>query len=185
MAGELEAQTILDVVPAAQRNRDRWPVEYHTPDVEHFDVVTAETTVSTTGGAFFTMRTDPITFNIYLQGGMVSGGLGNKTIDEILLFNKSQGTNGTWVGSNEQTLIITVTGNGTATDGVLDPIFNLQNAVASVGSAGANTFPTATNLNGKTCYLMLGAFIEKGFAPSSIGNFTVGLCWGSYNINRY
>lgn len=36
MAGELEAQTILDVVPAAQRNRDRWPVEYHTPDVQYF-----------------------------------------------------------------------------------------------------------------------------------------------------
>jgi hypothetical protein len=184
MAGELEAQTILDVVPPAQRNRDRWPVEYHTPDVEYFGEGFSET-VSAPGGAFFTMRTDPITFNIYLQGGMVSGGTGNETIDEILLFNKSQGANGTWVGSNQQTLIITVTGNATATNGVLNPFFNIQNAVASVGSAGTNTLPTASNLTGKTCYLMLGTFIEKGFTPSSIGNFTVRLCWGSYIISRY
>lgn len=140
-----------------------------------------------TGGAFYTMRTvadavDPDdNGDIYLQGGMVSGGTGNVVIPDIKLYDASTDA---WVGTADQTLIITVTGNGQETSGILDPIYNVSTAVDSIGAIGSNTLPEVGSVSGKICYLLLGSYFEGGFSPSAPGNFMIGFCYGNYSKTR-
>jgi hypothetical protein len=146
-----------------------------------------------TEGAFYTMRTvsgatDPDDDgDIYLQGGLVSGGTGNVVIPDILLFDASSGDDGAWVGTDGQTLIITVTGTGQETSGILDPVYNVNTpdgAIATIGAIGPNSLPEVGDLSGKICYLFLGSYFEGGFSPSGPGNFNIGFCWGNYAISR-
>lgn len=143
-----------------------------------------------TGGAFYTMRTvadavDPDdNGDIYLQGGMVSGGTGNVVIPDIKLYDASTDA---WVGSAGDTLIITVTGAGQETSGILDPIYNIDmptGAVVSIGAIGSNTLPEVGSVSGKICYLLLGSYFEGGFSPSAPGNFMIGFCYGNYSKTR-
>jgi hypothetical protein len=156
-------------------------------EIEARRLVDAAAGTGGTEGAFFTMRVvadavDPDdNGDIYLQGGMVSGGTGNIVIDEIKLYDAFTDT---WVGSDGDTLIITVTGNGQETSGILDPIYNVTAAAATIGTVGSNTLPAAGSVSGKTCYILLGTYLEAGFAPSSVGNIMIGFCWGNYTISR-
>jgi len=119
--------------------------------------------------------------DIYLQGGMVSGGTGNVVIPEIKLYDASSST---WAGTEGQTLIITVTGDGQETSGILDPIYNVTTAVQSIGTVAANTLPSAGSVSGKVCYVLLGSYFENGFSPSSPGSIRIGFCWGNYSVAR-
>lgn len=138
-----------------------------------------------TGGAFYGMRTvssGPNVGDIYLQGGMVSGGTGNDEISEFKLYDAGSKT---WTGSPGSTLIITASGTGQATNGILDPIWNLDTATLSKTSAGSNSLPTATSAgSGKICYILIGSYFDGGFSPSGAGNININFCWGSYSISR-
>lgn len=143
-----------------------------------------------TEGAFFTMRTvtdavDPEdNGDIYLQGGMVSGGTGNVVIPEFKLYDASTTT---WVGSPSpgDTLIITASGTGQVTSGILDPIWNLDDADLTLDPIAPNTLPTASSAGtGKLCHILIGSYFEGGFSPSAPGNFNITFCWGGYTVTR-
>ena len=141
-------------------------------------------------GAFYTMRTvtgapDPLDDgDIYLQGGMVSGGTGNVVIPEFKLYDASSAA---WVGSPSpgDTLIITASGTGQVTSGILDPIWNLDTATLTKAAVGTNSLPTATSAGaGKICYILIGSYFDGGFAPSTPGNVNITFCWGGYTVTR-
>lgn len=184
MAGELEAQTILDVVPAAQRNRDRWPVEYHTPDVEYF----GEGYPVTGGGGliqgnFYTLNTDE-DGNIFLQGGCVIAGANGETVEPFKLMNLPANGDPNWEGDPDDHAIMTIRGNALTSDGVLLPQFNLESAVISINDEiGQTTLPTKANPSG-VYRTSLGQFTEGGFVSNRPGNFLVTFCSGSYDVNR-
>lgn len=143
-------------------------------------------------GAFYTMRTsseEATLGNIYLQGGMVTAGTGNKTVADILLFTAPTppAEEGEWEGTPGQILILVVDGNGQETSGILDPVFNTTTGVlaSTIGAspAPANNLPEHGLLAG-TCILMLGTFYEGGFSPSTPGNFQINFCWGGFNVTR-
>lgn len=146
--------------------------------------VAAETAVEE--GAFFGKRKvvgGAGAGDIYLQGGQVSGGTGNETVDEFKIYDASSDN---WAGSAGQHLQLTVTGSGAATSGILDPVFDVTSASLSVvSSVGGNTLPSGGSLSGKICRISLGEFTDDGFSPALPGNINVGFCWGGYNISRF
>lgn len=92
----------------------------------------------------------------------------------------------TWEGTPGQHLILTIDGDGTATSGILDPIFNITAAAASiVSSIPSATTPSVGSETGKVCYVSLGTFIDGGFNPALPGNVSVTFCWGGYTISRF
>lgn len=146
----------------------------------------ATTVAEVAGGAFFTTRTvvseDATNGDIYLQGGQVSGWA--TPIAEILLYDASATS---WQGTPGQLLEIIVTGAGSATSGILDPIYtpSAVSTPAATSTLGTNTLPTAASLTGKLCHISLGTFIAGGFQPAGSGNLQISFCWGGYTISRF
>jgi len=133
-------------------------------------------------GAFFAMRTDDVG-DIYLAGGNVSGGTGNESVSEILLYTASTDS---WAGSSGQHVQLAITGDGQVTSGILDPVFNVTAASATVvSSIGANTLPAApSTISSLSCKISLGTFYSGGFNPSAAGDVNVSFCWGGYSPTR-
>lgn len=137
-------------------------------------------------GAFYTMRVveaaGDATGDIYLQGGMVSGSEGNVSVAEIKLYDA--GTD-TWQGSSGNHIILSVTGDGQATSGILDPVYKVTAVSHSItSSVGANTLPAVGSLTGKICKISLGTFYAGGFGPAKAGNISIQFCWGGYSHNH-
>jgi hypothetical protein len=162
-------------------------------DTRKFDVLaitnnrTDEPAVGSGGGAFFTMRTvesgGSDNGDIYLQGGNVSGGTGNETVAEFLLYDASTTT---WTGSSGELLQLEITGSGQETSGILDPIFNVTSVATptTVASLAANTLPASGSVAAKKCHVSLGTFLADGFQPAQAGNINVSFCWGGYTASR-
>lgn len=133
-------------------------------------------------GAFFGLRTvssgGADNGDIYLQGGNVGGGSGNVEVGEFKVWDASSAA---WAGSAGQHLQLEITGDGAATSGILDPVFNVTAAAISVvASIGANTLPSVGSTTGKICRLSLGTFSASGFSPARVGNVNISFCWGGY-----
>lgn len=116
-----------------------------------------------------------------LQGGQVTGGLGNEVVADIDL-----GT----VGSepSDGTLFwLACTGDGTVTDGRLYSGWDLDSATAASGSVmPANTLPTPASTTGKAFHLLLGSWSSGVFSPSAGGNLSIGICLpGGYVPTRF
>jgi hypothetical protein len=79
---------------------------------------------------------------------------------------------------------MTITGAALTSDGVLLPQFNLINAEITINDeVGQTTLPTKANTSG-VYRTSLGQFKENGFVSNIPGNFLIGFCSGSFEVNR-
>ncbi len=134
------------------------------------------------GGAFYTMRTvvsgGADNGDIMLQGG-TGGGI---IVAEFLLYDASATS---WAGTPGQHLQLKMTGDGSATSGILDPAFTVTAAaITVVTTMGTDTYPEAASLTGKFAHVSLGSFYSGGFNPADVGNVPCAFCWQGYNTNR-
>jgi hypothetical protein len=131
-------------------------------------------------GAFYTIIEDEFG-DKFLQGGSVNG-VGVDTSD-LKVFDSTPSPDGTWQGTNDQQLYLSVVGTGVVEDGVLLPGFEISSITPTIGTPPASTPPTADDPSG-TCILTLGTFFNEAFYPDNIGSFTVAVCIGSFVVAR-
>jgi hypothetical protein len=109
------------------------------------------------------------------------GGTGNFTIADIQIINADTGVLRV-AGTH---MVLGVTGNGYVVDSVLMSGFTATASAIAYVAIPANTVPTYSSPDGKTCYVNLGVFTEDGFQPSQSGNISVGFCPPQYNVSRF
>jgi len=131
-------------------------------------------------GAFYTIITDG-DGNKFLQGGSVNGV--GVTTTSLKIFDPDPAPDGTWEGTNDQQLYLSVAGTGTVADGVLLPGFDITSITPTIGTPPESTPPTKDVSTG-TCIITLGTFFNEAFFPDNIGSFTVAVCIGGFVVSR-
>lgn len=129
-------------------------------------------------GAFYSTFVDD-DGHTWLQGGVVTGGIGNKTVTNIKVVDATGGPL-----APGQHLVLTVTGAGDQADDVLLPVFDVSGATAAPGAVGPNNLPEIGSLPG-TMQISLGTYTTDAFLPSAAGNILVRFCLGGFIPSRY
>jgi hypothetical protein len=112
-----------------------------------------------------------------LRRGVVTGGTGNKTVNDTIVGTVASPPNGKYAW-------LKVTFIATSEDGVLLPGGNVTSASVETGTTVPNnTIPTVGTPTG-TIYIDLGYFINGRFLSSGCGNFQITHCPGSLTYAR-
>jgi len=174
----LEAQTILDGVPP--RGRSGWPIQYLTPEIEHFTPPEQGGGEAELQGAFYSMYQED--GDTYLMGGSVAGGNGGGgSVEDKKVINSADTTPYVKAG---KVLYLEVSCKATVEDAIMLPGCEVTAFSLKEGNNVPPNHTFSVAFKEGNLYYEIGRWTATKFFPSGVGNILASGCIGNFSLTR-